>query len=100
MKNPPDSGGHAERIPKILSSNMDRYEGGTSIYADRGIDMKTISEWMGHSNIKITMDLCAHRMDNDAEKVRDHFAGLGVVPIKKEEADQTSKKGNVKVLLK
>ena len=30
MKNPPDSGGHAERVPKILSSNMDRYEGGTS----------------------------------------------------------------------
>ncbi|HJP14543.1 MAG TPA: hypothetical protein QF533_09420 [Nitrospinota bacterium] len=93
-------GGHTERVSKILSFSMDRFGGGGSIYADRGIDMKTISEWMGHSNIKITMDLCAHRMDNDAEKVRDHFAGLGGVPIKKEEADQTSKKGNVKVLLK
>jgi hypothetical protein len=33
MKNPPDSGGRAERVPKILSSNMDRYEGGTSTVA-------------------------------------------------------------------
>ena len=27
MKYPPDSGGHAERVPKILSFDMDRYEG-------------------------------------------------------------------------
>ena len=32
MKNPPESGGHAERVPKILSFDMDRYEGGTSTH--------------------------------------------------------------------
>ena len=39
MKNPPDSGGHAERVPKILSSNMDRYEGGASL--EKNITSKT-----------------------------------------------------------
>ena len=32
MNNPLDSNGHAERVPKILSCNMDRFEGGTSPY--------------------------------------------------------------------
>ena len=31
MNNPLDSNGHAERVPKILSFNMDRFEGGTSV---------------------------------------------------------------------
>ena len=45
MKNPPDSGGHAEKIPKILSSNMDRYEGGTSTHNEYGLI--PLEEWGG-----------------------------------------------------
>ena len=34
MKYPPGSGGHDERVPKILSFDMDRCEGGTSFRLD------------------------------------------------------------------
>jgi len=40
----------------------------TSVWIAAGMDIKTISSWLGHSSAKLTLDIYGHLMGTDADR--------------------------------
>lgn len=39
-----------------------------SLWIAAGVDIKTVSAWLGHSTAKLTLDTCGHLMGTDADR--------------------------------